>query len=55
MTVRDLDEEKLTARRVEPSSSESVRLLLRSDGMGFSFISPGFIGRPAQDALSEPP
>ncbi|MER8672061.1 ectoine synthase [Mesorhizobium sp. M1156] len=45
MIVRDLNKEKLTARRVETSSWESVRLLLRSDGMGFSFhitrIHPG--------------
>jgi L-ectoine synthase len=37
MIVRDLNEERLTARRVETSSWESVRLLLKSDGMGFSF------------------
>ncbi|MER9215838.1 ectoine synthase [Mesorhizobium sp. M0663] len=30
MIVRELDEEKLTARRVETSSWESVRLLLKS-------------------------
>ncbi|WOS66941.1 MULTISPECIES: ectoine synthase [Sinorhizobium] len=45
MIVRDLNEEKLTARRVETSSWESVRLLLNNDGMGFSFhittIQPG--------------
>ncbi|RWK66558.1 ectoine synthase [Mesorhizobium sp.] len=37
MIVKDLNEEKLTARRVETSSWESVRFLLKSDGMGFSF------------------
>ncbi|MUT27204.1 MULTISPECIES: ectoine synthase [Mesorhizobium] len=45
MIVRDLEEEKLTARRVESLGWESVRLLLKSDGMGFSFhitkIQPG--------------
>ncbi|MER9777017.1 ectoine synthase [Mesorhizobium sp. M0011] len=45
MIVRDLNEEKLTARRVETSSWESIRLLLKNDGMGFSFhittIQPG--------------
>ncbi|MER9056941.1 ectoine synthase [Mesorhizobium sp. M0910] len=35
--VKDLNEEKLRARRVETSSWESVRFLLKSDGMGFSF------------------
>lgn len=37
MIVKDFNEEKLTARRVETSSWESVRLLLKNDGMGFSF------------------
>ncbi|RWD00880.1 MAG: ectoine synthase [Mesorhizobium sp.] len=45
MIVRDLNEEKLTARRVQTASWESVRLLLQNDGMGFSFhittIHPG--------------
>lgn len=34
MIVKDLNE-KLTARRVETSSWECVRLLLKSDWMGF--------------------
>ncbi|WP_280806724.1 ectoine synthase [Mesorhizobium sp. LNJC394B00] len=37
MIVKDFNEEKLTARRVETTSWESVRLLLKNDGMGFSF------------------
>ncbi|RJT21448.1 ectoine synthase [Mesorhizobium waimense] len=45
MIVRDFNEEKLTARRVQTPSWESVRLLLKNDGMGFSFhittIQPG--------------
>ncbi|PZV36709.1 hypothetical protein B5V02_20290 [Mesorhizobium kowhaii] len=36
MIVRDFNEEKLTARRIETSNWESVRLLLKNDGMGFS-------------------
>ncbi|KUM28693.1 L-ectoine synthase [Mesorhizobium loti] len=37
MIVRDFNEAKFTARRVETANWESVRLLLKSDGMGFSF------------------
>ncbi|HSM20518.1 MAG TPA: ectoine synthase [Hyphomicrobiales bacterium] len=37
MIVRDLHKEKLTRRRVDTPNWNSVRLLLRDDGMGFSF------------------
>lgn len=37
MIVRKLDEEKQTTRRVVSNGWESVRLLLKGDGMGFSF------------------
>tara|TARA_B110000467_G_scaffold134032_1_gene130158 strand:- start:238 stop:630 length:393 start_codon:yes stop_codon:yes gene_type:complete len=36
MIVRNLEDEAQTSRRVESSSSESTRLLLAEDGMGFS-------------------
>ncbi|ESY15357.1 ectoine synthase [Mesorhizobium sp. LNJC394B00] len=45
MIVRDFNKENLTARRVQTTSWQSVRLLLKNDGMGFSFhittIHPG--------------
>ncbi|MES0026587.1 MULTISPECIES: ectoine synthase [unclassified Mesorhizobium] len=45
MIVRDFNEEKMTARRIQTKAWESVRLLLKNDGMGFSFhitrIHPG--------------
>lgn len=37
MIVRDLAQESLTERRVDSDGWTSVRLLLKSDGMGFSF------------------
>lgn len=37
MIVRDLGVERDTARRVVSDGWESVRLLLKDDGMGFSF------------------
>ncbi|MEQ9506381.1 MAG: ectoine synthase [Hyphomonas sp.] len=37
MIVRDLAKEILTERRVDSEGWSSVRLLLKSDGMGFSF------------------
>lgn len=37
MIVRDLNEAKTTSRKVESNGWDSVRLLLKSDGMGFSF------------------
>lgn len=37
MIVRTLDEARRGARRVQSEGWESVRLLLRGDGMGFSF------------------
>jgi L-ectoine synthase len=37
MIVRDYDEAKDTDRRVDSDGWHSVRLLLREDGMGFSF------------------
>ncbi len=37
MIVRDLSEESLTQRRVDSEGWTSVRLLLKEDGMGFSF------------------
>lgn len=37
MIVRDLNKEKLTRRSVDTPNWNSVRLLLRDDGMGFSF------------------
>lgn len=35
MIVRDFNEEKLTARRVQTTSWESGRLLLKNDGMAY--------------------
>jgi L-ectoine synthase len=37
MIVRDLAKEMLTERRVDSDGWSSVRLLLKNDGMGFSF------------------
>lgn len=37
MIIRDLAEEILTERRVDSDGWSSVRLLLKADGMGFSF------------------
>lgn len=37
MIVRDLEKEILTQRRVDSEGWSSVRLLLKEDGMGFSF------------------
>lgn len=37
MIVRDLNEEKNTRRNVQSDGWHSVRLLLKGDGMGFSF------------------
>lgn len=37
MIVRDLNEAKKTSRRVDTPGWNSVRLLLKDDGMGFSF------------------
>jgi L-ectoine synthase len=37
MIVRDLNEEKATRRNVQSDGWHSVRLLLKGDGMGFSF------------------
>lgn len=37
MIVRDLAKEILTERRVDSNGWSSVRLLLKDDGMGFSF------------------
>lgn len=37
MIVRDLDSARQTERRIVTPNWESVRLLLRNDGMGFSF------------------
>lgn len=37
MIVRDLNEEKNTRRNVQSDGWHSVRLLLKNDGMGFSF------------------
>lgn len=37
MIVRDLNTERNTARKVVTKGWDSVRLLLKSDGMGFSF------------------
>ena len=37
MIVRDLAKEILTERRVDSDGWSSVRLLLKNDGMGFSF------------------
>ncbi len=37
MIVRDLAKESLTPRRVDSDGWTSVRLLLKDDGMGFSF------------------
>jgi L-ectoine synthase len=37
MIVRDYDEAKKTERRVDSEGWHSVRLLLKDDGMGFSF------------------
>ena len=37
MIVRDLNEEKNTRRNVQSEGWHSVRLLLKDDGMGFSF------------------
>ena len=37
MIVRTLDEARQTARRVVTSNWENTRLLLKGDGMGFSF------------------
>jgi L-ectoine synthase len=37
MIVRDLNEEKTTRRNVQSDGWHSVRLLLKGDGMGFSF------------------
>lgn len=37
MIVRDLAKEMLTDRRVDSDGWSSVRLLLKDDGMGFSF------------------
>lgn len=37
MIVRDLEKEILTQRRVDSDGWSSVRLLLKEDGMGFSF------------------
>ncbi|MBA3069223.1 MAG: ectoine synthase [Hyphomonas sp.] len=37
MIVRDLAKESLTRRRVDGTGWTSVRLLLKDDGMGFSF------------------
>lgn len=37
MIVRDLAKEMLTERHVDSDGWSSVRLLLKSDGMGFSF------------------
>ncbi|WP_352785611.1 ectoine synthase [Mesorhizobium sp. M0244] len=36
MIVRDFNEEKLTAGRVQTTSWESGRMLLKNDGMGIS-------------------
>ncbi len=45
MIVRNLEDEAATSRRVVSASSESTRLLLAKDGMGFSLnvtvIEPG--------------
>jgi len=37
MIVRDLDKEAQTQRRVDSDGWSSIRLLLKEDGMGFSF------------------
>ncbi|MGX5832176.1 ectoine synthase [Mesorhizobium sp. 43Arga] len=37
MIIRDFNKEKSTARRVQTEGWESVRLLLKDDGIGFSF------------------
>lgn len=51
MIVRD--EEKLTARRLQTTSWDSGRLLLKNEGMGISLESIRTPG--SRCALSEPP
>lgn len=47
MIVRSIEDARKTERRIETDNWESVRLLLKSDGMGFSFhittIYPGTV------------